>query len=109
MNSYTTKQTSITTCNLVVYGILASQGLAYANAPDAVPQGLNPLPYEIHANAPSFGRFGNLYYGSQLQAIDKEFVDTVSSFYAQLLDNQEPLGQEFEQVLHDNLWDLYES
>lgn len=24
-----------------------------------------------------------------------------------LVENQEPLGQEFEKVLHDNLWDLY--
>ncbi len=112
MNSYSTKQTSKTACNLVVYGILASQGLAHADAPqapDAAPQGLSPLPYEIHANTPSFGQLGNIYNGSQLQAIDQEFIDTVSNFYAQLVDNQEPLGQEFEQVLHDNLWNLYES
>jgi hypothetical protein len=109
MNSYSTMQTSKTACTLVVYGILASQGLAHADAPKTTPQGLSPLPYETHANTPSFGQLGNLYNGYQLQAIDQEFVGTVSNFYAQLLDNQEPLGQEFEQVLHDNLWELYES
>lgn len=112
MNSYSTKQTSLTACNIVVYGFLASQGLAHADAsttPDAIPQGLNLHSYETLANTPSFGQFGNLYYGSQLQAIDQELVETVSNFYAQLIENQEPLGQEFEQVLHDNLWDLYES
>ncbi len=112
MNNYSIKQTSMTACNIVVSGVLASQGLAHANAPeapDATPQGLSTLPYEIHANTPSFSQLGNLYYDSQLQAIDQEFVETVSNFYAQLLENQEPLGQEFEQVLHNNLWDLYES
>jgi len=29
-------------------------------------------------------------------------------FGIDLLKNQQPLGKEFEDVLHDNLWDLYE-
>lgn len=36
------------------------------------------------------------------------FIETVSNFYAALLVRQEPLGEEFARVLHDNLWDLYE-
>jgi len=112
MNSYSTKQASLTACNIVVYGLLASQGLAHADAsatPDAATHGLSLHSYETLANTPSFGRFGSFNYGNQLQAIDQEFVEIVSNFYAQLLENQEPLGQEFEQVLYDNLWDLYES
>ena len=31
---------------------------------------------------------------------------TVTNFYSQLLSRQQSLGKEFEQVLHDNLWDL---
>jgi len=34
------------------------------------------------------------------------FEETVASFYEQFLTMQEPLGKEFEQVLHDNLWNL---
>lgn len=29
-------------------------------------------------------------------------------FFLKLLELQEPLGAEFEKVLHDNLWELYE-
>lgn len=32
-----------------------------------------------------------------------------ASFYTKLLLSQEPLGEEFEKVIHQNLWDLYES
>ncbi|BEV06874.1 hypothetical protein [Methylophilus sp. DW102] len=37
------------------------------------------------------------------------FEHTVQQFYTTLLSGQEPLGKEFEQVLFDNLIDLYES
>jgi hypothetical protein len=36
-----------------------------------------------------------------------EFERSVASFYATLLADQEPLGKEFERVLHENLWNLY--
>lgn len=32
----------------------------------------------------------------------------VDEFHASLLERQQPLGEEFESVLYDNLWDLYE-
>ena len=38
-----------------------------------------------------------------------KFEQSVGNFYARLLSSQEPLGAEFEKVLFDNLWDLYES
>lgn len=37
------------------------------------------------------------------------FEKSVGDFYARLLNSQEPLGAEYEKVLYDNLWDLYES
>ena len=37
------------------------------------------------------------------------FEQVVNNFYVNLLSAQEPLGATFEKVLHDNLWDLYES
>jgi hypothetical protein len=33
----------------------------------------------------------------------------IHSFYSKLLKNQEPLGKEFEKVIYENLWDLYEN
>jgi len=33
----------------------------------------------------------------------------INGFYSKLLNEQESLGQEFERVVHQNLWDLYES
>ena len=37
------------------------------------------------------------------------FEQAVGNFYASLLSSQESLGVEFQKVLYDNLWDLYES
>jgi len=45
----------------------------------------------------------------RIEESDKEFVETVSSFYASLSSKQEPLGRDFEKVLNENLWDLYGS
>ena len=36
------------------------------------------------------------------------FEKSIMGFYTRLLASQEPLGTEFEEVLFDNLWDLYE-
>lgn len=48
-----------------------------------------------------------------LKRLDKTgvdpFVEVMSNLYAGLLTNQERLEPEFELVLHENLWELYES
>lgn len=46
--------------------------------------------------------------GEYSLAID-QFEQIVSNFYSTLLVQQEPLGMEFEKVMHENLWNLYES
>ena len=40
---------------------------------------------------------------------DELLQSKVTEFYSTLLAVQEPLGEEFERVLYNNLWDLYES
>lgn len=40
---------------------------------------------------------------------EKEFEEYISNFYRNLLNSQEPLDEEFEKILNDNLWDLYET
>lgn len=37
------------------------------------------------------------------------FVEAVTNFYSRLLIDQTRLDSDFEQILHSNLWDLYES
>jgi hypothetical protein len=37
----------------------------------------------------------------------KEVDADISNFFNELASKQEPLGEEFEKVLFDNLWDLY--
>lgn len=37
------------------------------------------------------------------------FEKAISDFYNQLLEKQEPLDENFEKLLHENLWNLYET
>ena len=37
---------------------------------------------------------------------DKEFCESMSELYQTLSESQEPLPEEFQQVLDDNRWDL---
>ena len=36
-------------------------------------------------------------------------MDELQEFYQKLLESQEPLGEEFQKILDDNIWDLYVS
>lgn len=36
------------------------------------------------------------------------FNQEILSFFSKLSATQEPLGKDFEKILFDNLWDLYE-
>ncbi len=40
---------------------------------------------------------------------DLDFYNTVTQFYKSFVSKQERLGKEYEKILYDNLWDLYES
>ena len=46
---------------------------------------------------------------SSLKQESTSFEGDVTNFFQKLTAEQEPLGREFEQVLFDNLWDLYQS
>jgi hypothetical protein len=52
------------------------------------------------------GQFGNMF-ASAYHSQSVDFEGAVTNFYSTLLAKQQPLGKEFERVLHDNLWDLY--
>lgn len=36
-----------------------------------------------------------------------DFEAVVASFYATLLEKQQPLGEDFENVIVEHLWDIY--
>jgi hypothetical protein len=110
-------QTQPDTCGLpraIIYSaLLAGAGL--------VPLGhgthhmLSLLPQKsvkLKETSQTFSRFSNPFTGEYELSYERElsnldFENAVSGFYSNLLANQEPLGQEFEKVLHDNLWNLY--
>lgn len=60
------------------------------------------------SNKQTFSRYSSPITGEFITAT-VTFEQAVSNFYARLMVNQEPLGAEFEKVLYENLWDLYES
>jgi hypothetical protein len=40
---------------------------------------------------------------------EEEFKTVLNDFYQQLMARQKPLDPEFEKILHENLWELYEN
>lgn len=109
-SSYQINQTSRTTSNYVLAGLLASQLLAGHGVLAPAEGDQEPLlevPYRTKSALPSFDQIRSIF-GSVLDQGAGQFVESVSNFYANLAARQEPLGAEFSRVLHDNLWDLYE-
>jgi hypothetical protein len=51
----------------------------------------------------------NTFTDAYTKQSDFDFEGSVAVFYATLLDRQEPLGAEFEKILYDNLWELYDN
>ncbi len=46
--------------------------------------------------------------GEKTDGNERDLLQVLFTVYADLLVNQEDLESEFQQVLHKNLWDLYE-
>ena len=72
------------------------------------PRALREVIISTGGNKSTYGRYSSPITGETVFIIDP-LERAVTDFYAKLLNNQEPLGAEFEVVLHQNLWDLYES
>jgi hypothetical protein len=88
------------TQSAVFAGILAAQ---LSIAAPSEPQ-MNP-PRAIRL-AGSLGTFGNVWNESPFNIISEPPLPLIS-FYAEFVSQQEKLGEEFEEVLFDNLWDIY--
>lgn len=96
---------------LMMAGLVAAQLVqsdsAHSEHANLSPGNLRGI-YSATGNTNTFSTYGNPISGAyEVGSSDFEFA--VSRFYSRLLEGQEPLGAEFEKVLYDNLWDLYES
>lgn len=115
MNSYEPTQLSITNPNVIIVaaGLLASPSIGSTNISSPLysfnDRGVYQTVYQAYENQSTSSQDSNLYSRSRLNNDDRYFIKSVSNFYANLAEKQEPLGKEFEKVLHDNLWDLYGS
>lgn len=111
MRSYNLIETSRTQGAVVLAGVLASQLIGAVHPPVHLQEGpavLSGIGYQAGTDVSFFGQLNSIRVGG-LDAGAAEFESLVSNFYSKLVSIQEPLGAEFERVLNQNLWDLYES
>ena len=111
MNEIRYNLASSTMSNVVMAGIFS---LAMLNSsPDKMTpmSGIHPFSGNTYSSGGCSATFDFFRGGitGQYDLTPLHFEQVVGNFYARLLSSQEPLGVEFETVLFDNLWDLYES
>lgn len=99
-----------TASQIIVAGLLAA-GLFPAKTGDKIHiDSTRPSQTEYTPTCNLFSSGQNFILNLNHETIERDdFEKSVGRFYARLLADQEPLGEEFEAVLHKNLWDLYES
>ncbi len=85
--------------------MLLAASLALASHPET-PRAIVPA-LTLAVRPSTVGQFGNMFATVLPQPEIPDFEAAVAAFYSTLLANQEPLGKEFERVLHENLWNLY--
>ncbi len=88
---------------------LGSQTLPFANLNTL--QGnrsLLPRSYNSEGAVTSYNSMASIFTGEYV-SVPERFEQSIGNFYDRLLTSQVPLGAAFEKVLHENLWDLYES
>ena len=106
MNKYAIQQMSSTVAgSAIIVGTLLVAQLSTGQYQEPHVSLLNRPRIIIDENSKTFGQYTKLSIREQ-QSSEFIFEETMASFYANLLSKQEPLGKEFEKVLHDNLWDL---
>jgi hypothetical protein len=106
--SYSSRQAYAThTAAALVIGA----ALTATTVPAAKEAGKEPLfrrtSYFASENGATYGTYTDILTGSWAGSPDSMQV-AISGLYATLVANQEPLGADFEKVLFDNLWSLYE-
>lgn len=110
MNDYIINNTS-QTVGTITACFIATALLFSTQAPPVDKEALLSIKGAVYYSSvtPStFDQYRNIYSGDYMPNLDT-FVGSMSNLYASLLTNQERLEPEFEAVLNENLWDLYES
>ena len=108
--AYDIKQNARTIGSVAIAGVLATQLLApiLTNSGMVLDTHLNSRNnYESSDLSPTCEHFLSFFTDNYYRGI-RNFETSITEFYATLVSSQEPLGIEFEKVLYDNLWDLYE-
>jgi len=67
-----------------------------------------PHSYAAASNSATYDSTGNALTEVYSTPAPLNFEQAISDFYTQLLAKQEPLDENFEKLLHKNLWNLYE-
>lgn len=109
-NNYRIEQVSRSGKNVVIAGLIAAHCLAVPIAvmAEELRSPCRRNKYNTAASSPTFDQYRNIITGEYDQSKDS-LEEALSNVYARLINYQEPLGPDFEKVLHDNLWNLYES
>jgi hypothetical protein len=111
-DNYYSEHTSCTFSSIAIVGLIVTQLLLNPNL--SVPRKDLNIPlgksnvYQSTAITSTFDQFRSLVTGEYYQGIN-QFEAAISDFYSALITGQELLGIEFEKVLYENLWNLYES
>jgi hypothetical protein len=114
MNKYYTTQTSQTLGTVVMAGILASS----FSPPDGSHKPSSSMPnfseghnyrFAFRETSPTHEPTKNILTEHYPSSTKTAFESVATRFFEELSSNQEPLGHEFEQILFENLWDLYQS
>lgn len=114
MNKDYVRQTPQTISTVVIAGMLA--GTFLPADWDSVPSqsilpfsASNNYAYSYRGTPLTYELSKNVLTGYYPSSVETTFEAVVTSFFEELSSTQESLGYEFEQVLFENLWDLYQS
>jgi len=111
MNEIRSNLSSSTMSSVVITGLLSAAMLNALPETSNLGSRNNALSNNAYS-ANDFGATSDSFRSKvtgQYDLSPPPFEQVVANFYVNLLSAQEPLGATFEKVLHDNLWDLYES
>ena len=106
MNNYNVSQIQKTVSTLVIIGVIAS--IPYNTIPQKKDSELRAVPYRANAISKTAP-----YYQTNTfpltQQTELQFETVLTNFIAQLSSQQEDLEEDFQNVLINNLWDLYQT
>lgn len=110
MNNYRVNNSALTMGFITASFVATALSLNVHQLPaDNLPrQNLKQNSYHSVSVSPTFDQYSNIFSGEFTSSLDP-LVEAVTNFYSKLLSSQEHLEPEFEQVLNENLWELYES